>query len=70
MVPIGPQGYHDHPARDPGALASGRLPPVLALKSRSFGGRPQIDAALRALIRQMSADNPLWGSAAHPWRAA
>ncbi len=25
-------------------------------KSRSLGGRPQIDAALRALIRQMSVD--------------
>ena len=27
-------------------------------RSRSLGGRPQIDADLRALIRQMSADNP------------
>jgi hypothetical protein len=31
-------------------------------KSRSLGGRPQIDAELRALIRRMSADNPLWGA--------
>ena len=31
-------------------------------KSRSLGGRAQIDADLRALIRQMSADNPLWGA--------
>jgi hypothetical protein len=31
-------------------------------KSRSLGGRPQIDADLRALIRRMSADNPLWGA--------
>src|ERR1700746_439936 len=31
-------------------------------KSRSFGGRPQIDADLRALIRRMSVDNPLWGT--------
>jgi hypothetical protein len=31
-------------------------------KSRSLGGRPQIDAELRALIRQMSVDNPLWGA--------
>jgi transposase InsO family protein len=31
-------------------------------KSRSFGGRPQIDAELRALIRQMSIENPLWGA--------
>jgi hypothetical protein len=32
-------------------------------KSRSVGGRPQIDAELRALIRRMSVDNPLWGGA-------
>ena len=28
-------------------------------KSRSLGGRPQIDAGLRALIQRMSVDNPL-----------
>jgi transposase InsO family protein len=31
-------------------------------KSRSLGGRPQIDADLRVLIRVMSIDNPLWGA--------
>src|SRR5271165_7462276 len=31
-------------------------------KSCSLGGRPQIDADLRALIRRMSIDNPLWGA--------
>src|SRR6267378_1359744 len=31
-------------------------------KSCSLGGRPQIDADLRLLIRQMSLDNPLWGA--------
>src|SRR5881628_2291987 len=31
-------------------------------KSRPLGGRPQIDADLRALIRRMSAENPLWGA--------
>lgn len=31
-------------------------------KSRSFGGRPQIDTELRTLIRQMSIENPLWGA--------
>jgi hypothetical protein len=31
-------------------------------KSRSSGGRPQIDAELRVLIRRMSMDNPLWGA--------
>src|SRR5947207_7416305 len=31
-------------------------------KCQNLGGRPQIDADLRALIRQMSVDNPLWGA--------
>ena len=31
-------------------------------KSRSRGGRPQIDVELRALIRQMSMENLLWGA--------
>jgi hypothetical protein len=31
-------------------------------KPRSLGGRPRIAADLRALIRRMSADNPLWGA--------
>jgi len=31
-------------------------------KSRSRGGRPQIDTDVRALIREMSIDNPLWGA--------
>ena len=31
-------------------------------KSRSPEGRPQIEAGLRALIRQMSMENPLWGA--------
>ena len=31
-------------------------------KSRLRGGRPQIEADLRALIRRMSIDNPLWGA--------
>src|SRR5664280_2721307 len=31
-------------------------------KSRSRGGRPQIDVELRTLIRQMSTANPLWGA--------
>src|SRR5665647_2885065 len=30
-------------------------------KSRPRGGRPQIDMDLRALIRQMSMENSLWG---------
>ncbi|WP_425905620.1 hypothetical protein [Nitrobacter sp. TKz-YC02] len=31
-------------------------------KSRRRGGRPQIEADLRALIRQMSMENLLWGA--------
>jgi transposase InsO family protein len=31
-------------------------------KSRALGGRPPIDADLRALIQRMSVDNPLWGA--------
>src|SRR6476619_304287 len=31
-------------------------------KSRSLGGRPQIETALCALIRRMSIENPLWGA--------
>jgi transposase InsO family protein len=31
-------------------------------KSRRRGGRPQIEADLRALIRRMSVENPLWGA--------
>src|SRR6202158_5056207 len=29
-------------------------------KSRSRGGRPQIETELRVLIRRMSVENPLW----------
>jgi hypothetical protein len=31
-------------------------------KSQRRGGRPQIDAELRGLIRQMSMENLLWGA--------
>src|ERR1700690_3381942 len=31
-------------------------------KSRPLGGRPQIETKLRALIRRMSMENPLWGA--------
>ena len=39
-----------------------RLPPVLALEVAPMGGRPQIETELRALIRRMSMENPLWGA--------
>src|SRR5882672_6328330 len=31
-------------------------------KSLPLGGRPQIETKLRALIRRMSMENPLWGA--------
>src|SRR3984893_3105387 len=31
-------------------------------KSRPLGGRPQIETKLRALIRRMNMENPLWGA--------
>ena len=31
-------------------------------KSRTLGGRPQIDANLRVLIRRIRVENPLWGA--------
>jgi hypothetical protein len=31
-------------------------------KSHSRGGRPQVETDLRALIRRMSIENPLWGA--------
>jgi len=31
-------------------------------KSRRRGGRPQIETELRALIRRMTIENPLWGA--------
>jgi hypothetical protein len=39
-------------------------------KSRRRGGRPRTEIELRVLIRQMSAENLLWGGAAHPRRTA
>jgi len=52
MVPIGPPSDHNYPARDPGALASVRLSPVLALEiplpwrpAEDRRGPPRVDPA-------------------------
>src|SRR5438552_14391209 len=70
MVSIGAQGHHDHPTGDRGALASGRLPSVLALEIpppwRSTANRRGSARADTADERGKSAV----GSAAHPWRVA
>jgi len=39
-------------------------------KSHPLGGRPRIDTELRALIRRMNVENPLWGRATHSRRTA
>src|SRR5262249_4861255 len=62
MVSIGPQGHHDDPARDSRALARAGFRRYWRWKSRYLGGRPKFEAELRALIRRMSAENPLWGA--------
>jgi len=35
---------------------------AIGVESRNLGGRPQISADLRALIRRMSVENLLWGA--------
>jgi transposase InsO family protein len=62
MVSVGPEGRHGHPSRDARALASGRLSSVLALEVALVWRRPPIDTELRALIRRISVENPLWGA--------
>src|SRR5580693_9226680 len=62
LVSSNPQGSHDHAARDARALAQGRLSAHWRWKSRRRGGRPPVETELRALIRRMSIENPLWGA--------
>lgn len=61
MVSINSEGSHNHPARDARTLASGRLFCSWRWKLRPLGGRPQIETELRALIRRISVENPIWG---------
>jgi hypothetical protein len=63
LVSINPEGSHDHPARDAPALAQDRLSALLALEIASTGrAAASRDGAARALIRQISIENPLWGA--------
>jgi hypothetical protein len=61
LVSIDPEGADDRSARNALALAQDGLSLLLALEIAS-AGRPQIETELRALIRRMSIDNPLWGA--------
>jgi hypothetical protein len=62
LVSVDPSGSYCHPSRDAHPLAPLWLSLLLALEVTTCGGRPQIEAGLRALIRRMSMDNPLWGA--------
>src|SRR4029453_10775061 len=62
LVSVDPAGARHRPAGDGHSLASDRLSLLLALEITFGGGRPQIDAELRALVQRMSIDNPLWGA--------
>ena len=63
MVSISAQGHHYHPTGDPGALASGRLSPLLAVEI-PLPWRPA--ASRRGPAHADPADerpeNPLWGA--------
>jgi len=62
LVSSNPEGSHDRPARDAGALASGLLSLLLSLDVAPSGRATADRRELRALIRQMSIENPLWGA--------
>jgi hypothetical protein len=62
VVSIDREGNDDHPARDAGAMHRAGVRRYWRWKSRNLGGRPPIDAGLRALIRRMSIENTLWGA--------
>ena len=53
---------YDHPSRVAGALASGGLSPLSAVEVAPEAGRPRSETDLRALIRQMNIEIPLWGA--------
>src|SRR6059036_822635 len=38
------------------------------LSGRRPAGHPPVDAAIKALVRRMTAANPLWGAPQNPWR--
>lgn len=62
MVSFDLEGNHDHPAPDPGALASCRLPPVLALEIPILW-RPAANRRRPAGADPADqVDNPLWGA--------
>jgi hypothetical protein len=62
MVSFDPEGREDYPARNAGGWHRAGFRFYWRWKSLGRGGRPQIETELRALIRRMSIENPLWGA--------
>jgi len=50
MVSIRPQGHHNHPTRESGGWHRAGFRRNWRWKFRSLGGRPKIDAELRAIV--------------------
>src|ERR1700752_4571748 len=62
LVFIDPEGSHDHTTRDARPWHRAGFRRYWRWKSRRRGGRPPVETELRALIRRMSIENPLWGA--------
>jgi len=62
MVSFDPEGREDYPARTVVRWHRAGFRCYWRWKSLGRGGRPQIETELRALIRRMSIENPLWGT--------
>src|SRR5258708_6660983 len=62
LVSINPEGSHNHPARDPRALAQSRLSLLLWLEIGTRVDRPPISAELRELSGQIAWERWLWGA--------
>src|SRR6202166_4386086 len=70
LVPLDPTGFHSHPPRDLGALASGRLSSLLALEIAA-AGRATADRDRIARANQADEHGEFaLGCAAHPRRTA
>jgi hypothetical protein len=70
LVSVDPEGRDDCPTRNAGALASGRLSPLLTLEIASTG---RATADRDRIVRADPADEHgefSLGCAAHPWRTA
>jgi len=61
-VPVAPGCDHHRSAGDRDPLAPTRFPRLLALEVPPRRGRPRMDCEIRALIRRISRENPLWGA--------